>query len=154
MTTQIHSSTALVPPHHDEPVPIDDGVVTVVRAIWAQGWQTAACCQDVGEAAETERALGRPRDEATSSAGFIEYYRGWAWLKMPRSDAFAFLAQMADDDRLREAVTTRRGGRSWRMFHPVIWSDGAFVATPFVQIYFPKEQITEIERVLIHTPSL
>lgn len=152
MPTQIHPSTPLVPPHHDEPVHIDDGMVTVVRAIWAHGWQTAACCQDTGEAADAERDLGQPRDEATSSHGFIEYYRGWAWLKLPRPDAFAFLEQMAEDDRLREPVTTRRGSRSWRLFHPVIWSDGAFVATPFVQIYFPKKQIIEIECVLTHMP--
>jgi hypothetical protein len=41
-----------------------------------------ACCQDDGEAVDAERAHGQ-RGETTGHHGFIEYYRGWAWLKMP-----------------------------------------------------------------------
>jgi hypothetical protein len=150
MTVQIHPSSALIPPHHDEPVLIDNAMVELVRAIWARGWQTAACCQDTGEGVEGERAAVRSTAEPTGNAGFIEYYRGWAWLKMPRTDALAFLGELAEDDRLRDLVKTRWGKGSWRIHSPVVWSDSGFVVSPFVQIYFPKQQINDVTKALTH----
>jgi hypothetical protein len=147
MPVQTHPSTALIPPHHDEPVPIDNAMVDLVRTIWARGWQTAACCQDTGEAVEAERAAGRPA-EPTGNVGFIEYYRGWAWLKMPRTDAFAFLEELAHDDRFRHLVTTRWGKGCWRIHSQIVWSDDRFISSPFVQTYFPKAQITDVTRAL------
>ncbi|RSN46886.1 hypothetical protein [Actinomadura sp. WAC 06369] len=148
MTVQIHPSTALVPPHHDEAVSIDNGMVDLVRAIWARGWQTAACCQDTGEAVEGERDHGDTTRDATGNVGFIEYYRGWSWLKMPRDDAFAFLGEMAEDEGFRDLVTIPWGKGSWRLHTPVVWSGDRFVSTPFVQIYFPKQQLADILKVL------
>ncbi len=110
-------------------------MVELVRAIWARGWQTAACCQDTGEAVEAERNAMGPISEPTGNAGFIEYYRGWAWLKMPQSDALALLDELATDDQFREFVTTRWAHGSWRLHTPVVWTDERFMPrirpTPF-----------------------
>jgi hypothetical protein len=57
-------------------------MVPLIGALWSRGWHTMACCQDDGEAVDAERAHGQ-RGETTGHHGFIEYYRGWAWLKMP-----------------------------------------------------------------------
>ena len=69
---QLHPSTPLIPPHTEEPVEIDNDMVPLVRALWARGWQTMACCQDDGEAVAAERENGK-HGEPTGQKGFIEY---------------------------------------------------------------------------------
>lgn len=145
---QIHPSTKLTPPHHEHPVDIDTGIAELVLAVWARGWQTTACCKDVGEATEAERNLGRSDTDPTGNAGFIDFYRGYAWLKMPRSDAFTLLNQLADHPLFGVRVTTRWQTGSWRLHIPLIWGDDAFIPSPYVQIYFPNDQITELTRAL------
>ncbi len=144
---QLHTSTRLVPPHSEEAVEIDTDMAALVRALWARGWQTAACCQDIGEAAEAERAHGEPW-EPTGHQGFIEYYRGRAWLKMPAPDAFALLTELSDHETFGTRVKVRWQRGSWRMHTPVVHQDGRFTATPHTQIYFPKDQIAELVRAI------
>ena len=140
---QLHASTRLMPPHADEAVEIDNDMVPLVLALWARGWQTLACCQDDGEAVEAERASGQRR-EPTGHHGFIEYHRGWAWLKMPTGDALGLLAHLGSHKTFGPRVKIRWQRGSWRMHIPIVPQDGRFVPAAYGQIYFPKEQISEL----------
>jgi hypothetical protein len=144
---QFHTTIAIIPPNSEQPVEVDDGIAALVQALWARGWQTTACCQDTGEATEAERASGRPA-EPTGHRGFIDYYRGWAWVKMPRPDAFGMLAELIDHETFGPRVKARWQQGSWRMHIPVLHHDDGFTVAPYVQIYFPKDQIAELARVL------
>ncbi len=144
---QHHATTALIPPHADEAVQIDNDMVPVIRALWAKGWQTLACCQDSGEAVAAERDHGTP-GEPTGHRGFIEYHQGWAWLKMPTPDTLALLAVLSDDETFMERVRVRWRRGSWRMQIPVIYQDDQFAPAPYAQIYFPSQQIDELAAAL------
>lgn len=144
---QFHPSTKLVPPDSSESVEIDNDMAALVQALWAKGRQTGACCQDAGEATEAECAHGEP-GEPTGHHGFIAYYRGWAWLKMPRPDALSLLAELSDHETFGTRVKVRWQRGSWRMQIPVIHQDGEFAPAPYIQIYFPKEQIAALAAVL------
>lgn len=148
---QLHSSTRLLPPQADEPAEIDDDMVPLVRALWARGWQTMACCQDNGEAVAAEREHGDPR-EPTGHRGFIEYHKGWAWLKMPATDTFSLLAALSDDETFATRIKVRWQRGSWRMHIPVIHLDDLFQPAPYVQIYFPKDQIPDLVTALRTCP--
>ena len=144
---QLHPSTRLTPPRAEQAVDIDNHMVPLIRALWAKGWQTMACCQDDGEAVDAERARAQHR-EVTGHQGFIEYYKGWAWLKMPTADTLSLLAELCDHETFgpRVKIPWQRG--SWRMHVPVICQEDQFTPAPYVQIYFPKEQIAELTRAL------
>jgi hypothetical protein len=140
---QLHPSTPLTPPHEHRPVQIDNDMVPLIQALWAGGRQTMACCQDDGEAVEAERAHGQP-GEPTGHQGFIGYHKGWAWLKMPTPDTLSLLSELADDDTFGPRTKIRWQRGSWRMHTPIIYQDSKFTPAPYVQIYFPKDQITEL----------
>lgn len=148
MAIQIHCSTLLTPPHQETAVLIDDEMVPVICGIWARGWQTMACCQDTGEATEAERNARAQPGEPTGNAAFIDYYRGWAWLKMPQPDALAFLGFVAGCAGFRDRLTSRWGRGSWRMHSPVVWTAEGFAVTAYIQIYFPREQLKELPTIL------
>lgn len=144
---QLHPSTRLIPPHASDAVEVDNDMAPLVRALWAKGWQTIACCQDSGEAVAAERAQGH-RGEPTGHRGFIEYHRGWAWLKIPVADALCLLAELRDHEIFGPRVKVRWQRGSWRMHIPVIYQDGRLTPATYVQIYFPKEQIAELTQYL------
>ncbi|SRR6266567_307667 len=144
---QLHPSTRLIPPNSNEAVEIDNDMQALVRALWAAGWQTTACCQDAGEAVHAERAHGE-RGEPTGQQGFIGYHRGWAWLKMPTADTLGLLAELNHHEDFSARVKVRWQRGSWRMHIPVVHQDGRFTAAPYVQIYFPKDQIAELTAAL------
>ena len=139
---QLHETTLLIPPTGDGPVKIDNEMVSLVRGLWARGWRTLACCQDNGEAVEAER--GQPRSQRSGHGGFVEYYRGWAWLKMPTADAISLVSEISDDEIFGPRVKVRWQHNSWRMHIPVIYEDGQIEPAPYAQIYFPKQQIAEL----------
>jgi hypothetical protein len=140
---QLHESTRLTPPHTNEPIEIDNDMVPLVRALWARGWRTLACCQDDGEAVDAERAQGR-RNEPTGHRGFIEYHKGWAWLKIPVADTLSMLTELSEHETFGPRVKIRWQRGSWRTHIPVIYQDGHLGPAPYAQIYFPKEQIAEL----------
>jgi hypothetical protein len=118
-------------------------MVPLMRMLWAQGFRTTACCQDDGQAVEAERAQG-PHNEPTGNRGFIEYYRGWAWLKMPVPDTLRLLARLSEHETFGPRVKIRWQHGSWRMNIPVIYEDGQLGPASYVQIYFPNEQIGQL----------
>jgi hypothetical protein len=140
---QLHESTWLTPPQSNEPVEVDNDMVPLVQTLWARGWQTMACCQDDGEAVDAERNQGQ-RNEPTGHRGFIEYHKGWAWLKMPVADTLRLLNELSGHQTFGPRVKIRWQQGSWRIHIPIIYQDGQLRPAPYAQIYFPKEQITEL----------
>jgi len=108
---QHHRTTRLIPPWINEVVEIDTGMVSVVRELWTRDWQTLACCQDSGEAVAAEREHGKP-SQPTGHRGFIEYHKGWAWLKMPTEHALGLLGALTRTSTLNNLAPSQAGCRS------------------------------------------
>jgi hypothetical protein len=76
----IHPCQRLTTPDNKQ-VNIDTPMIPLVQTLWAIELVTVACCQDIGES-----AVGLRDPEGTTPSGhggFVEYYRGYAWLRMP-----------------------------------------------------------------------
>ncbi|MFC9973861.1 hypothetical protein ACFVH6_23480 [Spirillospora sp. NPDC127200] len=126
---------------------IDVEMIPVVRALWSAGLTTVGCCQDSGEYAEAARN-SKPDREPTGHAGYVEYFRGWAWLKMPVSDATALTNALAETS-FRRAVTVRWQKGSWRVFVPVVHEEGSGMRlAPHAQIYLPYDQLNDLSKVV------
>ncbi|MGH3626575.1 MAG: hypothetical protein ACRDRL_03925 [Sciscionella sp.] len=144
---QHHGTTRLIPPGASNPVDIDNDMVPLVQQLWAMGLTTMACCQDNGQAVEAERGENR-KTEPTGHHGFIEYHRGWAWLKMPVPDTLALLSVLSEHEVFASRTQVRWQRGSWRIHIPVIHDNTEFRPAPYAQIYFPRTQITELTTAL------
>lgn len=139
----IHPTKPLTDPG-GEPVDIDVEMVPLVRALWSLGLRTSSCCQDFGEGTEGQRNI---KPDAASTYGgdaFIEYYRGYAWLKMPVLDATR-LANGLLETPFRNRIILRWSPGSWRMHVPLIYGDDQEIITDSTaQIHFPRHQIAQL----------
>lgn len=140
---QFHESTLLIPPYASDPVDVDNDMIPLIQCLWQIGLKTMACCQDDGEAVEAERAEGQG-NSPTGQRGFIEYHKGWAWLKIPLPDALSLLSHLSEHEIFGPRVKIRWQRGSWRMHIPVIFEKDRLGPASYVQIYFPKEQIAEL----------
>lgn len=147
--TSVHPYERLSLPNGGQ-ADIDVEMVPLVRALWAMGLKTVACCQNLGESisAEPERAGQERRRHAA-------YLAGRAWLKMPTRDTQMMLCHLA-----KSPVFAERFGR-WT--HPDAWEnyvyllpgqddDGGVQLSSWAQIHFPKPQITEVVDALTPVP--
>lgn len=80
---KIHPCRRLTTPDNEQ-VDIDTEMLPLVQTLWVMGLVTLACCQDIGESAAGLRDL--ERTAPSGHGGFVAYYRGYAWLKMPLND--------------------------------------------------------------------
>ena len=112
---------------------IDVGLVPLVRALWAAGFETITCCQDLGESI-TEL---NPRKGA--------YWKGWALVELPAADA------------TRLAELAAAGGRfpmhwaqdgAWEMSVPLVMLGARGVMMNLVQVHFPVSQLEDLTRVI------
>lgn len=140
---QFHESTRLSPPYASDPVDVDNDMIPLIQGLWQCGLKTMACCQDDGEAVEAERAQGQS-DTSTGQRGFIEYHKGWAWLKMPLQDTLSLLSRLSEHETFGPRIKIRWQRGSWRMHIPVVCEEDRLGPVSYVQIYFPKEQIAEL----------
>ena len=141
----IHTYERLTTPD-DAQVNIDTELVPLVRVLWARGLVTVACCQDIGESAAGLR--DPQRTTPSGHGGFVEYYRGYAWLKMPVNDGQQLLNTLLDTS-FHDRVTIRWQPGSWRIHIPLVYNgkNGIDLANT-AQIYFPRKQIPELAAVL------
>jgi hypothetical protein len=143
---QIHPSQRLTAPGGTE-ADIDTEIVPVVRALWALGVATTASCQDFGEGVEGQREAV-PHNSCYGGDGFIAFYRGYAWLKMPVPDA-QLLADLLLSTEFHDKLARRWTPGSWRMHAPMIFDEHrGIVLANTAQIHFPKEQIPRLTSVL------
>ncbi len=127
---------------------VADGL-PLVRALWRLGLATTASCQDFGEGTAGQRNAN-PRPARYGGDGFIAYYTGWAWLKMPTPDALRLGNLLLGTD-FRDRVDHRWQRGSWRMHIPFIFDDDHGIAPDdTAQIHLPKDQVPDLTRTLEH----
>lgn len=144
-TPAIHPYERLTTPD-DEQVDIDTEMIRLIQVLWARGLTTTACCQDIGESAAGLR--DPQRTTPTGHGGFVEYYRGYAWLKMPVDDGQRLLNTLLDTS-FRDQVTVRWQPGSWRMHVPLVYREKNSIGlADAAQIHFPRDQIPELTAAL------
>lgn len=139
---QIHTSQRLTAPDGAQ-VDIDDEIIPLIRSLWALNLTTVSSCQDFGEGTAGQRALvdHPPR---YGGDGFIAYYTGYVWLKMPRPDAHRFLNMLLNTE-FHDKVALRWTPGSWRMHVPLIPDEnGEINLADDAQIHFPREQMSAL----------
>jgi hypothetical protein len=141
----IHPYECLTTPD-DQHVEIDTEMVPLVQALWARQLVTIACCQDIGESAAGLR--DPQRITPSGHGGFVEYYRGYAWLKMPLQDGQKLLNALLDTA-FHDRVTIRWQPGPWRMHVPFRYEKNSGIGlADAAQIYFPREQIDALTVIL------
>jgi len=134
----IHPTKTLTTPAGDR-VDIDIEMVPVIRELWRLGFTSTTCCQDVGEATAGVRAQ-RDSPLGYGGDGFIAYYRGYALVKMPTSDAQELAALLAESEPFADRIRRPWGVGSWRMNVPLTQAGLASEAL----IHFPHTQIADL----------
>lgn len=139
---QIHPSQRLIAPDGTW-ADIDAEMVPLIRALWALGFTTLACCQDFGEGTAGQRKASQ-RQSRYGGDAFIAYYTGFAWLKIPLPDARR-LANILHGTEFHDRVALRWTPGSWRMHVPIIFDKHlGFSLDNAAQVYFPREQISSL----------
>lgn len=124
-----HPYELLTPPGGGgEPVQIDALLVPLITALWAAGFETVTCCQDLGE------SIGEfsPRKAA--------YWKGWALVELPSAGARA-LAELAAAHGLGRHWSEPD---AWEMSIPVVMLGARAVIPDLVQVRFPVTQIGDL----------
>jgi len=142
----IHPCQRLATPDNEQ-VDIDTQMVPLVQTLWIMGLVTMACCQDLGESVAGLR--DPERTTPSGHGGFVEYYRGYAWLKMPLGDGKRLLNTLLGTP-FHDRVTLRWKPGSWRMHVPLVHGEKNGIDLAYAaQIYFPGEQIPELTAILV-----
>lgn len=148
---QIHPSVSLTAPDGSQ-VEIDTEMAPLIHALWALGLATTASCQDFGEGTAGQRRAN-PHTPEYGGDAFIAYYTGYAWLKMPVSDARR-LGKMLLSTEFHDRVALRWIPGSWRMHIPLVFDqDSGVTPEDTAQIHFPRNQITSLTAALEDIPS-
>jgi hypothetical protein len=146
--SQFHPSQQLISPR-GEPADIDVELVPLIRALWRRGFDTASCCQDLGE---SNAATDYPPPRR-----WVDYHRGFACIDLPIPDGIAALAAVADAgprDEFYERMTHWRTGGAWSVHVPVLDLNCGAVDGPVrsafemfgIQVVFPRSDIAEFTR--------
>jgi hypothetical protein len=123
-----HPQVFLMPPDSDEPVGIDAGMVPLITALWAAGYATITCCQDLGESIGT----ASPRKAA--------YWKGRVLLELTVSSAQALLELAAAHG--FPMHWTEDG--AWETFVPMLMLGARAVLPGIVQVHFPAAQLPQL----------
>lgn len=140
---QIHPSERLPLPGGAGHADVDVEMVPLVRALWADGYTTVGCCQNLGESIEHNGH--RSPVALQHRRRWAEFYRGHAWLSLPAGDARRLIGALGTHPVFGERV------RRWT--HPDAWmavgylfptADGRAEPEPLVQVSFPAAQIGQL----------
>lgn len=142
---KIHPYERLTSPVGEQ-VEIDSEMVPLVQALWARELVTLACCQDIGESAAGLR--DPERTTPSGHGGFVAYYWGYAWLKMPLRDGKRLLNALLETS-FHDCVAIRWKPGSWRMHVPLAHSESNRIdLAEAAQLHFPRGQVAELTDVL------
>ncbi|MEV5567925.1 hypothetical protein AB0L54_34485 [Streptomyces sp. NPDC052196] len=139
----VHAYSILTAPT-GERIQIDEGMTAVIGELWAHGFATTGCCQDVGQATAGVRAK-RDRPLGYGGDAFIDYHRGWALLKLPTPDAMRLVKLLAAQPAFSDRVTLPWRPGSWRMNVPLEPEGLAGSAL----LHYPKEQTEQLVELLM-----
>jgi hypothetical protein len=123
-----HPYELLVPPGEEEPVQIDAALVPLIRALWAAGYETITCCQDLGE------SIGEHNSRKAA------YWKGWALVELPSRPARR-LAELAAVHQWPMHWTNET---AWEMSIPVVMLGARPVIPDLVQVRFPASQVRDL----------
>lgn len=118
---------------------IDAMLAPLIAALWARGYETVGCCQDLGESLRD-----RPRGAA--------YWKGYALLEMPEPDALRLVDAVKLAPAFEERMHWAADG-AWEMSAPLLpfgpFSDEQEATVmPWIRIYFPNDQVDDLVRLL------
>lgn len=120
---------------------IDVALVPLIKALWAAGYETIGCCQDLGESLH--------HYERKSA-----YWAGYALLEMPVEDACRLLDAVKGTPQFCDRMHWAAPG-AWEVSLPVMpfsmfgvaGEDEAAVA-PWAQVHFPAAQAGDLTDVI------
>jgi len=116
---------------------IDVELVPLIRALWAAGYETTGCCQDIGESS------GRVSEHSRA------LWTGYALLEMPVDDACRLLDAVKETPKFEGRMHWAADG-AWSVTIPVLpfgWN-GAAGPLPCAQVRFPKDQVADLADVI------
>lgn len=142
---QVHPTVRL--PYQGGLVDVDENMVPLVQTLWARGFKTEGCCQDFGES--IARNGHRSDTSAKHRKRHADFYRGYAWLKLPEPDALRLIAILGKDPVFGERVRRWTHPDAWQSITYVFPTDtGEARRTGAGQLTFPKNQLDALVRVL------
>jgi hypothetical protein len=118
---------------------IDVMLAPLIKALWAAGYETITCCQDVGEYSTCERSAA--------------LWKGYALLDMPIEDTCRLLDAIKNTPQFRDRMHWAADG-AWNIDIPILpfgW-DGDAEPSPWAQIRFPNAQVGDLVDVLSREP--
>ena len=126
--TGTHQTQALTPPGSDEPADIDRALVPLVTALWAAGFETVTCCQDLGE------SIGalNPRKAA--------YWKGRVLLELPAGSA----RRLAEQAAARGFPMHWTQDDAWEISVPLVMLGARAILPGLVQVHFPAAQLDNV----------
>ena len=115
---------------------IDVQLVPLIKALWAAGYETIGCCQDLGESLD-----GRERKSA--------YWKGYVLLEMPVEDACRLIDAVRHTPQFKDRMHWASDG-AWETSVPVIPFDDAAETwvLPWAQVHFPASQVGDLTDVI------
>jgi len=119
------------------PAEIDIQLVPLIEALWAAGYETITCCQNLGESL---RHIERKSD----------YWRGYVLLEFPIDDALRLVDFVKGTKRFDRYMHWAAPG-AWEMSVPLIagyQSDDPPMIMDCVQIRFPCDQLDDLVKVI------
>ena len=116
---------------------IDVMLVPLIKALWAAGYETITCCQDIGESAGGTC-------ERTAAP-----WKGCALLDMPVDDTCRLLDAVKRTPQFRDRMHWAAEG-AWSIDIPILpfGRDGDAEPSPWAQIRFPNDQVSDLVDVL------
>lgn len=121
---------------------IDARLVPLIKALWADGYDTIGCCQDIGESA------GEVSDR------WATHWGGYAQVELLVPDACRLLDVVKNTPQFKDRMHWAEPG-AWSVTIPVLpfgWDDDAQVM-PWAQVRFPAEQISDLVDAIRHSTS-
>jgi hypothetical protein len=136
-----HPSRRLRTPDGDR-ADIDTLLVPLIRALWAAGYETIGCCQDIGESA------------GTVSERSAAVWTGYALVEMPAEDACRLLDAVKSTPQFKDRMHWADQG-AWSVTISVLpfGMGGALAVVPWAQVRFPASQIGDLTDVLTAAPE-
>ena len=121
-----------------ETADIDVLLVPLIEALWAAGYDTIGCCQDLGES-----LAGHERKSA--------YWKGYVLLEMPLDDACDLLDEIKFRPQFEDKMHWAADG-AWDVTMPVMpigmSARGRAGLGAWVQVHFPADQLDDLVKVV------
>jgi hypothetical protein len=143
---QVHPTERLILPGGGD-ADVDVEMVPLIRRLWAMGLETTGCCQDFGESILKNGHRSTSTNDARQR--WVDFYSGYAWLKMPTDHAESLVATLGRLPKFAERM------RRWT--HPEAWMNIAYIfpgdedsadIADAAQLHFPRVQLPELVEAL------